>query len=550
VVLDHDGPTSKELVGGRVEQDVLTQPSVPDHANRDRRASVEVDRLAGLGDTGDQGQSPQQRRLWRAVSPTVFPAILVSRFQPPGKRSLKVTPRLRGYLVANPNDLAATEADLRRYLPCCCSGTDATLIDPAVSIGLVADAQLPADLAEALYWATPPTCWSGRGDRTSSLKRGLGLTTVTVAALSFRTRIRRHLLAAPPRSVEKLEGRVPEPAIRLAGLCKSFGPIQAVAGIDLEIADGEFFSLLGPSGSGKTTVLRLIAGFELPSAGTVTLAGRDVSRLPPYDRDVNTVFQDYALFPHMSVQQNVEYGLRVRGVPRVQRSQRAREALRTVRLDGFGDRRPNALSGGQRQRVALARALVNRPAVLLLDEPLGALDLKLREEMQVELKAIQRDVGITFVFVTHDQQEALTMSDRIAVFNHGRIEQVGEPAEVYERPGTPFVAGFVGTSNLLAGPTAQAVLGREGVYSVRPEKIRLDGPPPSADEIGAAGQIVEVVYAGAVTRFVVDLDAGARIVAIQQNQHTSSGDVAGLRGKPVRLAWRAEHVIAVPANPR
>jgi putative spermidine/putrescine transport system ATP-binding protein len=344
-----------------------------------------------------------------------------------------------------------------------------------------------------------------------------------------------------------MEGRVPEPAIRLAGLSKSFGPIQAVAGIDLEVADGEFFSLLGPSGSGKTTVLRLIAGFELPTAGTVTLAGRDVSRLPPYDRDVNTVFQDYALFPHMSVQQNVEYGLRVRRVPRAQRQQRAREALGTVRLDGFGDRRPNALSGGQRQRVALARALVIRPAVLLLDEPLGALDLKLREEMQVELKAIQRDVGITFVFVTHDQQEALTMSDRIAVFNHGRIEQVGEPAEVYERPATAFVAGFVGTSNLLAGATAQAVLGRDGAYSVRPEKIRLDGPPPSADEIGAAGQIAEVVYAGAVTRFVVDLDAGARIVAIQQNQHTSSGDVAGLRGKPVRLAWRAEHVIAVPS---
>jgi putative spermidine/putrescine transport system ATP-binding protein len=342
---------------------------------------------------------------------------------------------------------------------------------------------------------------------------------------------------------------VPEPAIRLTGLCKSFGPVQAVAGVDLEIADGEFFSLLGPSGSGKTTVLRLIAGFELPTAGTVTLSGRDVSRLPPYDRDVNTVFQDYALFPHMSVQQNVEYGLRVRRVPRALRSQRARDALRTVRLEGFEDRRPRALSGGQRQRVALARALVNQPAVLLLDEPLGALDLKLREEMQVELKAIQRDVRITFVFVTHDQQEALTMSDRIAVFNHGRIEQVGEPAEVYERPVSPFVAGFVGTSNLLAGPTAQAVLGRDGVYSVRPEKIRLDGPPPSADEIGAAGHIVEVVYAGAVTRFVIDLDAGARIVAVQQNQHTSSGDVAGLRGKPVRLAWRAEHVVAVPANP-
>jgi putative spermidine/putrescine transport system ATP-binding protein len=342
---------------------------------------------------------------------------------------------------------------------------------------------------------------------------------------------------------------VSKPAIRLTGLRKSFGTVEAVAGIDLDIADGEFFSMLGPSGSGKTTVLRLVAGFELPTAGTVELAGRDVSRLPPYDRDVNTVFQDYALFPHMTVRQNVEYGLRVRNVPRARRRERAAEALHTVRLDGFGERRPTALSGGQRQRVALARALVNRPAVLLLDEPLGALDLKLREEMQVELKAIQRDVGITFVFVTHDQQEALTMSDRIAVFDRGRIEQVGAPAEVYERPGTPFVAGFVGTSNLLTGPTARGVLGRDGVFSVRPEKIRLDGPPASADEVGAAGRIAEVVYAGAVTRFVVDLDGGGRLVAIRQNQDPPAGGTADLRGKPVRLAWRAEHVVAVPAGP-
>jgi putative spermidine/putrescine transport system ATP-binding protein len=341
---------------------------------------------------------------------------------------------------------------------------------------------------------------------------------------------------------------VSEPAIRLTGLRKSFGTVEAVAGIDLDIADGEFFSMLGPSGSGKTTVLRLVAGFELPTAGTVELTGRDVSRLPPYDRDVNTVFQDYALFPHMTVRQNVEYGLRVRKVPRARRRERAVEALHTVRLDGFGERRPTELSGGQRQRVALARALVNRPAVLLLDEPLGALDLKLREEMQVELKAIQRDVGITFVFVTHDQQEALTMSDRIAVFDHGRIEQVGTPAEVYERPGTPFVAGFVGTSNLLTGPTARSVLGRDGVFSVRPEKIRLDGPPPSADEVGAAGRIAEVVYAGAVTRFVVDLDGGGRLVAVRQNQDPPAVEMAELRGKPVRLAWRAAHVIAVPAG--
>ncbi|RZU75308.1 putative spermidine/putrescine transport system ATP-binding protein [Micromonospora kangleipakensis] len=341
-----------------------------------------------------------------------------------------------------------------------------------------------------------------------------------------------------------------EPAIRLTGLRKSFDAVEAVAGIDLDIADGEFFSMLGPSGSGKTTVLRMIAGFELPTAGTVTLAGRDVTRLAPFDRDVNTVFQDYALFPHMTVQQNVEYGLRVRKVARAERRERAAAALRTVRLDGYGERRPNALSGGQRQRVALARALVNRPAVLLLDEPFGALDLKLREEMQVELKAIQREVGITFVFVTHDQQEALTMSDRVAVFNQGRIEQVDTPAEVYERPGTPFVAGFVGTSNLFEGGTARAVLGRDGVFSVRPEKIRLGGAPASAEEISAAGQVVEVIYAGAATRFVVDLDAGARVVAMQQNQQTSPADVAALRGKPIRLTWRAEHVVAVPANSR
>jgi putative spermidine/putrescine transport system ATP-binding protein len=340
------------------------------------------------------------------------------------------------------------------------------------------------------------------------------------------------------------------PAIGLHGLRKSFGPVEAVTGVDLEIADGEFFSMLGPSGSGKTTVLRMIAGFESPTAGTVSLGGRDVTRLAPFERDVNTVFQDYALFPHMSVQQNVEYALRVRKVPRAQRRERAAQALRTVQLEGYGERGPGALSGGQRQRVALARALVNQPKVLLLDEPLGALDLKLREEMQVELKAIQREVGITFVFVTHDQQEALTMSDRVAVFNHGRIEQVGAPAEVYERPATPFVAGFVGSSNLLTGEVAKAVLGRDGVFSVRPEKIRLGGPPASVGEIDATGQIVEVIYAGAATRFVVDLDSGGRVVAVQQNQQTSAGDVAALRGKPVRLAWAAEHVVELPSSPR
>jgi putative spermidine/putrescine transport system ATP-binding protein len=341
------------------------------------------------------------------------------------------------------------------------------------------------------------------------------------------------------------------PAIRLSGLRKSFGAIEAVAGIDLDIADGEFFSMLGPSGSGKTTVLRLIAGFELPTAGTVMLSGRDVTRLAPFERDVNTVFQDYALFPHMTVQQNVEYGLRVRKVANAERRARADAALATVRLQGFGDRKPAQLSGGQRQRVALARALVNRPRVLLLDEPLGALDLKLREEMQVELKAIQREVGITFVFVTHDQEEALTMSDRVAVFHDGRIEQMGSPAEVYEAPATAFVAGFVGTSNLLSGPTAEQILGRVGTFSVRPEKIHLstNGRPEGDGLVSAMGRVAEVVYAGPTTRVVVDLDAGGqRLVVVQQNQQTSSGDVAALRDQPVCLSWRPEHVVTIPVS--
>ena len=274
-------------------------------------------------------------------------------------------------------------------------------------------------------------------------------------------------------------------AIRLRGLRKTFGDVVAVDGVDLDIADGEFLTLLGPSGSGKTTVLRMIAGFELPTAGTIQLDGVDVSPLPPFDRDVNTVFQDYALFPHMTVQQNVEYGLKVKKVGKAERRRRAERGPR--RGPARRLRRPQArrqMSGGQRQRVALARALVNRPKVLLLDEPLGALDLKLREQMQVELKAIQREVGITFVFVTHDQEEALTMSDRIAVFNAGRIEQVGTPAEVYEQPATEFVAGFVGTSNLLRGEAARACSARTASFSVRPEKIRVAG----ADEPLAEGE--------------------------------------------------------------
>jgi putative spermidine/putrescine transport system ATP-binding protein len=337
------------------------------------------------------------------------------------------------------------------------------------------------------------------------------------------------------------------PAVRLVGLQKHYGDVVAVAGVDLDIAEGEFFSMLGPSGSGKTTTLRMIAGFEIPSAGRVELHGRDVTPLAPFDRDVNTVFQDYALFPHMTVGDNVAYGLLVRKVPRPERQQRVGEALEMVRLGGYEKRKPSQLSGGQRQRVALARALVNRPRVLLLDEPLGALDLKLREEMQIELKRIQQDVGITFIYVTHDQEEALTMSDRLAVFNHGRIEQLGAPADVYERPTTRFVAGFVGTSNLLSGSVARAIVGVDGTFTVRPEKIHLGSPDdaPTADEISAPGRIREVVYVGPDTRYIVALDAGGELVVTQQNLATSSMEALAAQGRAVRLSWKRQHCLAL-----
>ena len=336
-------------------------------------------------------------------------------------------------------------------------------------------------------------------------------------------------------------------AVTLERVVKRFGDVEAVAGIDLDIVDGEFFSMLGPSGSGKTTTLRLIAGFETPTEGRILLHGEDVSGKAPFDRDVNTVFQDYALFPHMSVGDNVAYGLIVRKVPKEERQRRVRDAMAMVRLEGYESRKPAQMSGGQRQRVALARALVNRPRVLLLDEPLGALDLKLREEMQIELKEIQQQVGITFIYVTHDQEEALTMSDRIAVFNRGLIEQVGAPAEIYERPATTFAAGFVGTSNLLSGDVARAIVGRDGTFTVRPEKIHLawgeeEGGP---DDVVAPGTIREVVYLGPDTRYIVALDAGSELVVTQQNLATTSTEALAQQGKSVRLMWKRRHCLQV-----
>ncbi len=332
-------------------------------------------------------------------------------------------------------------------------------------------------------------------------------------------------------------------AVRFDGVVKRFGDVTAVDGVDLDVHEGEFFSMLGPSGSGKTTCLRMIAGFESPTAGRIELGGHDVSRLAPYQRDVNTVFQDYALFPHMTVEENVGYGLLVKKVQRDERRRRVAEALGMVRLDEFGARKPAALSGGQRQRVALARALVNRPKVLLLDEPLGALDLKLRQAMQIELKDIQQQVGLTFVYVTHDQEEALTMSDRLAVFNHGKVEQVGSPADVYERPATGFVAGFVGVSNVLEGEAARGVAGDSAPFTIRPEKIEMVEPERRAgpEDCTATGRVREVVYLGAVTRYVVTLDGGGELVVMQQNLSTSSMEALQVRGKAVRLLWHRRH---------
>ena len=341
-----------------------------------------------------------------------------------------------------------------------------------------------------------------------------------------------------PASASEGQGAESPPDIRLRAVRKAYGDVIAVDSVDLEVRHGEFFTMLGPSGSGKTTTLRMIAGFELPDAGVVELGGADVGNLPPYDREVTTVFQDYALFPHMTVGENVEYGMRVKRVDKGERARRRDEALEMVRLTGYSERKPGELSGGQRQRVALARSIVNRPRVLLLDEPLGALDLKLREQMQVELKQIQHEVGITFVYVTHDQEEALTMSDRIAVFNEGRIAQVGTPAEVYEAPATPFVSGFVGVSN---------VLERDGAtFTVRPEKVQLLEPGEPTDGMRTEkGRVRDVAYAGMITRYQVVLDAGGELQVVRQNLETSSAQALEQIGREVVVGWRPEHTVAV-----
>jgi putative spermidine/putrescine transport system ATP-binding protein len=346
-------------------------------------------------------------------------------------------------------------------------------------------------------------------------------------------------------------------AIELDGVSRSFGSVDAVSGVSLAIEDGEFFSMLGPSGSGKTTCLRLIAGFDMPTRGRILLAGVDASRLPPYERDVNTVFQDYALFPHLSVLENIAYGLRMKGVATAERTRRAQAALEQVALGEMGGRRPSQLSGGQRQRVALARALVNRPRVLLLDEPLGALDLKLREQMQIELKSLHEKLGITFVYVTHDQSEALSMSDRVAVFNRGRIEQVDAPRALYDAPRTVFVAGFVGTANVVNANVARRWTGRERPVAIRPEHIRVvagagadvkDRDDTAEPRLG--GVLVDIQFQGPISRLAVATEVGPFSVSVSSDAIGRSGGPAraGLeRGAQISLSWSKAAMVELDA---
>ncbi|HET7505413.1 MAG TPA: ABC transporter ATP-binding protein [Kofleriaceae bacterium] len=336
-------------------------------------------------------------------------------------------------------------------------------------------------------------------------------------------------------------------AVELREVSRRFGDVVAVDRVSLAIEDGEFFSMLGPSGSGKTTCLRLIGGFELPTAGQILLYGEDASDLPPYERDVNTVFQDYALFPHLSVLDNVAYGLRMKGVGQKARRREAAAALEQVALGGHGDRHPGQLSGGQRQRVALARALVNRPRVLLLDEPLGALDLKLREQMQLELKGLQRRIGITFIYVTHDQGEALSMSDRVAVFHHGKVEQVDRPRDLYTRPRTTFVAGFVGAANVLVGEVAAEILGEAGrgrAVAIRPEQITFG--PRAPHQLSVAGRVIDIQFHGATSRFEVEA-AGARLAVTLANQGDGDARRPAI-GDAVDLVWSPEAMVELAVS--
>jgi len=336
--------------------------------------------------------------------------------------------------------------------------------------------------------------------------------------------------------------------VSLRGVNKFFDDVHAVANLDLDVHAGEFFSMLGPSGSGKTTVLRLIAGFESASSGTISIESQDVTALAPFDRPVNTVFQDYALFPHMSIQDNVEYGLRTRKVTKPVRAKQALEAIDSVKLSHLAQRLPHQLSGGQRQRIALARALVLRPKVLLLDEPLGALDKQLREEMQVELKRIQREAGITFIFVTHDQEEAMRMSDRIAVFNAGSIEQIGTPQEVYERPQTKFVASFLGVSNIFSGQEAQDIFGTSTMVNIRPERVKLVPADTAlkADESGVIGTIIEASYIGATTIYLVQTQSGHRVIATRLNEELPDQINRFKTGDRVGALWKSDHSAVIP----
>ncbi len=367
------------------------------------------------------------------------------------------------------------------------------------------------------------------------------------------------------RTVE-VNPRVAEVDVRLVNVTKKFGDAIAVDAITLDVSDGEFFTLLGPSGCGKTTTLRMIGGFEQPTSGLIELKGVDVTFLPAHERDVNTVFQSYALFPHLSIYENVAFGLRRSGIKGDEIKRRVGEAMELVQLVGFEKRIPAQLSGGQAQRVALARALVNEPAVLLLDEPLGALDLKLRKQMGIELKRIQREVGITFIYVTHDQEEAMTMSDRIAVMNKGRYEQLAGPETLYERPSTRFVAGFVGASNLLEGkigsdadfwtvtlpsgavvraPKSLGDIGSSGAIGVRPEKLTLLEPGQESKGNALEGTVVDTSYLGVITQYVVEGKGGLRLLVSEQNRDRTTRNDTWRPGESVTLTWKPENGFVV-----